>query len=220
VSFHRQPSASFKALAREALAELDADEPDLSPAELMGGTTAWGDSDSWVRQAEAARDPANAPTMRPHVVAPCQKLQSHSALRLHCTCGRGLDFLALASLATGVLVVSSPRLLPPKQRRGGTQDLASVDDKDPNRPWTFAAWEHMMSRRSAMHRSSWQAPPIHPVLGPNAGVMGDTAKRQTFNCEGCGATHTFLNITLLRLTLKAIAEGKTEVRLDGSTNGG
>jgi len=76
-----------------------------------------------------------------------------------------------------------------------------------------------MSRRSAMHRSSWQAPPIHPVLGPNAGVMGDTAKRQTFNCKECGATHTLLNVTLLRLVLQAVAEGKTEVRLAGSTMG-
>jgi hypothetical protein len=219
VSFDREPSTSFKALAREALAELNADEPDLSPVELMGGTTAWGDSGSWVTQVEASRDPANAPTMRPHVIAACQQLQSHRALRLHCTCGRRLDFLALASFATGVLVVSSPRLLPPKQRRGGTQDLASVDDKDSNRRWTFAAWEHMMSRRSAMHRSSWQAPPIHPVLGPNAGVMGDTAKRQTFNCKECGATHTLLNVTLLRLVLQAVAEGKTEVRLAGSTMG-
>jgi hypothetical protein len=51
-------------------------------------------------------------------------------------------------------------------------------------------------------------------------VIGDTAKRQTFNCKACGATHTFLNVTLLRLVLQAIAAGKTNVRLDGSAMGG
>jgi hypothetical protein len=198
-------------LARAALSELDADEPDLSPAQLLGGSLAWGESG--VALVEAARDPSNAPTMRPHVIAPCQALQSHPALRLHCTCGRGLDFLALASLATGVLVVSSPRLLPKKRRWGGTQDLAAVDGYDPEAGWSLLPWEASMRDRGSHHKTAWENDPTHPVLGPSAGLIGDTAKRQTFNCTGCEASHTFRNITLLRLVLQAISDGERKVRL-------
>lgn len=201
----------FQKLAWAALAELDAPEPDPSPAQLMGGPLAWGDS--WVTTVEAARDPANAPTMRPHVIAPCQKLQSHPALRLQCTCGKGLTFLALASMATGVLVVGSPRRLPPKLRRGGPNDLTTVESNDPTRPWAFAPWERSMRERVAQHRTAWQTPDVHLALGPGAGVIGDSAKRQLFTCPTCRAAHTFVNITLLRMVLRAIAAGEQTVRL-------
>lgn len=209
MSLEPQP-LDFRALAKAALAELDAPEPDPSPAQLMGGPLAWGESR--VAMVEAARDPANAPTMRPHVIAPCQKLQSHPALRLHCTCGKGLDFLALASL-NGVLVVSSPRRLPPKLRRGGPNDLVTVESDDPTRPWTFVPWERSMRRRVAVHHTAWQKPDVHLALGPGAGVMGDAAKRQLFTCPTCGADHTFVNITLLRLVLESMAAGEQTVRL-------
>jgi hypothetical protein len=55
----------------------------------------------------------------------------------------------------------------------------------------------------------------HPALGKVL-VMGDTAKRQVFYCKGCRATHVFLNVTLLRLVLQAIAEGAGSVRLAGA----
>ena len=200
----------FRELAKAALAELDAPEPDPSPAQLMGGPLAWGESH--VTLAEAARDPANAPTMRPHVIAPCQKLLSYPALRLHCTCGKGLDFLALASL-NGVLVVSSPRRLTPKLRRGGPNDLATAASDDPTKPWSFVPWERSMHERSASHRTAWKMPDVHPTLGPGAGIAGDAAKRQTFVCPACGATHTFVNVNLLRLVLQAIAAGERAVRL-------
>ncbi len=200
-----------RSLARAALAELDADTPDGSPAQLLRGPLAWGESS--VAMVEAARDPINAPTMRPHVMGPCQQLQSHPALRLHCTCGRGLDFLALASLASGVLVVSSPRRQPKKLRAGGTQDLAPVDDFGPGFGWSLIPWERSMRDRAATHRTAWVDTEDHPVLGPGRGVMGDVAKRQTFICEGCGATHTFRNVVLLRLVLQAIADGESTVRL-------
>ena len=190
-------------------------------ADLLGRTTGrealWGVEPGWSGEIaaflEAARDPANAPAMRPHVVAPCQQLPSHPALRLHCTCGRGLDYLALASFSTGVLVVSSPRRVPLKRREGGTRDLAPVGDDRPEAIWTLSAWEASMRQRAASHATGWKPEP-HPALG-NAVVMGDTAKRQVFHCKGCGATHVFLNVTLLRLLLEAIAAGSQTVRLAG-----
>ena len=208
----------YRALAKAALTELDAREADPSPAQLMGGPLAWGES--WVATVEPARDPANAPTMRPHVIAPCQKLQSHPAIRLHCTCGKGLTFLALASFATGVLVVSSHRRLPPKLRRGGVEDLATVVSGDPSRPWALVPWEAAMRDRLAAHRTAWQRAPAGPSIGDLApeglvatGVVGDTAKRQAFACKRCGAIHVFLNVTLLRLVLKAMASGERAVQV-------
>jgi hypothetical protein len=183
----------------------------------MGGSLAWGES--WVTKVEAERDPANAPTMRPHVIAACQELRFHPAMRLHCTCRKGLEYLALASLATGVLVVSSPELLPPKRRGGGPNDLGPVEGQDPEAGWALTPWERSMRNRVAAHQSAWKDEPVHPILGLGAGVMGDTAKRQIFICKKCGATHTFLNITLLRLVLQAIASDQRSVRLGGLSAG-
>ena len=203
--------SSAARLAREALAELEAEEPDRSPVELLGGQVAWGLEP--LSRVEASRDPANAPAMRPHVVAPCQQLARHRALRLHCTCGRGLDFLALAAFATGVLVVSSPRLRPVKRREGGTLDLAAIGKEDPEAEWTLSTWEASMWQRASSHATAWNPQP-HPALG-KAMVVGDAAKRQLFHCKGCGATHTLLNVTLLGLLLRAIAAGSRTVRLSG-----
>jgi hypothetical protein len=198
-------------LARAALKELDAEDVDTSPAELMGGTLAWGESS--VAMIEAERDPSNAPAMRPHVIAPCQKLQSQPALRLHCTCGKGLDYLALASLTSGVMVISSPTLLPPKRRTGGPGDLGPIGTDDPEAGWALLPWEASMRDRAATHQTSWNSDVPHFALGENVIVVGDTAKRQTFHCEHCGATPTFKNIQLLRLVLKAVEIGERKVRL-------
>lgn len=202
---------STRELALAALAELNAPEPNPSPAQLMGGPLAWGGSP--VTMVEAKRDPVNAPTMRPHVIAPCQKLQSHPALRLHCSCGKALTFVALASLSTGVLVVSSPYRRPKKLRQGGPNDLATVSD--PSRPWALIPWEASMRERASQHQTAWTPGSPHPALGPGAGVIGDTAKRQTFACGAarCNAVHTFLNVNLLRVLLKAIAVGEPTVRI-------
>jgi hypothetical protein len=120
-------------------------------------------------------------------------------------------------MATGVLVVSSPRRLPKKQRGGGPNDLASVvDGSEPGVTWTLSQWERMMRDRAAAHRSGWDSQAGHPVLGADAVLVGDTAKRQIFTCTAanCGQTHTFVNINLLKLLLRAIARGESEVRLD------
>ena len=209
---------NYRALARAALAELDAPEPNPSPAQLMGGPLAFGES--VVISTEDTRDPANAPTRRPHLVAACQGLQAHPSLRLHCSCGRGLTFLAIAALSTGVLVVSSHRRLPPKLRKGGSGDLATALRDDPTRPWSLIPWEAAMRDRLAGHRTAWQQAPAGPSvreLAPEGlvamGVVGDTAKRQAFSCEGCGAVHVLLDVTLLRLVLQAIADGDRAVRI-------
>jgi hypothetical protein len=40
----------------------------------------------------------------------------------------------------------------------------------------------------------------------------------TFHCDGCGATHVFLNVTLLALVLRAIADGSDRVWLSGAAS--
>jgi hypothetical protein len=104
--------------------------------------------------------------------------------------------------------------LPRNSRGGGVEDLAPVDRSE--QCWTLMSWERHMYQRTAeaQHATSWDNPPVHPVAGPGARLVGDSAKRQTFICDGCGATHTFLNVTLLRLVLRAIASGQRQVRLD------
>lgn len=183
----------------------------------MGGPLAFGESA--VVSTEDARDPANAPTRRPHLVAACQRLQTHPSLRLHCSCGRGLTFLAIAALSTGVLVVSSRRRLPPKLRQGGSGDLATPLSDDPSRSWSLIPSEAAMRDRLAAHRTAWKQAPAGPSvreLGPEGlvamGVVGDTAKRQAFRCDGCGAVFVFLNVKLLQLVLQAIAGGDETVR--------
>jgi hypothetical protein len=204
VSFDRQHS-DFRELARAALTELDAAESDRSPAQLMGGPLAWGDNQ--VAVVEAQRDPANAPTMRPHVIAPCQKLQTHPALRLHCSCGSGLTFLALTSSTTGVTVVSSPLILPPKLRRGGMGDLVTVATYDPANPWTSP--QTVMMRRCAANVHAFG----RIISLTTLDFTSYSERRQRLTCDKCEATHTFLNITLLRLVLGAIAVGERKVRL-------
>ena len=208
--------------ARAALAELVADEPDRSPAHLLAGDLVIGDS--WVKRVEAARDPVNAPAMRPHVIAPCEHLASHPALALRCYCERPLSFLALGTFALGVLVVSSPRRLPPKLRQGGARDLAPINDDE--EVWTFDSWAQAMRCEAGQVATSWRQPMEHPVLGPGAGVVGDETKRLTFRCNKCVTPHTFYdvtllryntytfhNATLLRYVLQAIANGERDVRL-------
>ncbi len=202
-------------MAAAALVELDAPEPNRAPVHLLGGTIAFGGS--WVVEIEGERNPENAAAMRPHVIARCQEpeLRLHPALRIRCSCGRFLAYAALAPFATGVLVVTSPRLLPPTQRGGGVYDLASPlkSPLDPTRPWDLEAWEIYMASSDDAVVSSWKGPDPHPVLGAGASVIGDPAKRRIFRCRKCGATHTVHNVTLLRLVLQAIANGQREVHL-------
>jgi hypothetical protein len=192
------------------LNELLADEPNLKPAPTMGGSLAWGDS--WVGQTEAQRDRVNAPAMRPHVIGPCQQLSRYPALALRCACPTEptLVYLALATFATGVLVVSSPRLLLAEQRGGGTHDLADV--YEPTKSWSLLPWEAWMRVNDTPHGTSWKNPDTHPLLGPGASVIGDTAKRHKLRCQ-CGADFTYHNVTLLEYVLRSIAAGEHEVRL-------
>ena len=221
MSFRCQPLSAAD-FARAALAELVADEPDRSPAHLLAGDLVIGDS--WVKRVEAARDPVNAPAMRPHVIAPCEHLASHPALALRCYCERPLSFLALGTFALGVLVVSSPRRLPPKLRQGGARDLAPINDDEEvwtfdswaqamrfeavqrdlasinhdEEVWTFDSWARARRCEAGQVATSWPQPAEHPVLGPGAGVVGDETKRLTFRCNKCVTPHTFYDVTLLR----------------------
>lgn len=201
MSFLAQESQTAAELARMALAELAAPEP----------TDDHGAGCGWVAAAESARDPANAPAMRPGVRKICHELARHPALSLHCSCKRFLGVVALGDGAIGAVAVSSPRRLPKGQRQGGALDFAPIYDGET--VWTLLSWERSMREDKGSMATAWCWPGSHPVLGQGVGVIGDAAKRLRFRCERCGAVSVVHNVTLLRLTLQAIANGNRTMRL-------
>lgn len=198
----------FQALAKAALTELHAPEP--------------AETTEWLVQEGRPLYGANVATMRTSVVAACRDLQAHPALRLHCTCGQKLDFLALLAVPShGVHVVSSPRRLPPKLRSGGFGDLdpTAIGNDDPEPHWVPATQTSPVLRPgdpfpATLGTSIWIAPePASGALLRCSSVR--ISQRRTFVCDAtrCNAAHTLLNVSLLHLVLEAIAAGQDEVRL-------
>jgi len=210
---------SAQSLARQALAELDAPEPNRAPAQLTGAARPQVGPDglasgvpvrelSWddpALQAFVRNDPSNAATKRPWLVGICQELDrvGYNALGVRCgACGRGLGFFAFAPLASGVIVVWSRRRLPPKARQGGWRDLAQIPGADHG--WDIDSWATALATGSAGPQS---------VLARNIPGIETAASRQWFPCPHCQARHRALNITLLREVLGAIADGTGDVVL-------
>lgn len=197
-----------RALAKAALAELMAAEPDQP--------TEWLVQEGWPLYG------ANVAAMRTSVVAACRELQAHPAMRLHCTCGQTLDFLALLVIPSrGVHVVSSPRRLPPKLRSGGFGDLDPLaignDDSEPY--WVPATLTSPVLRPgdpfpATFGTSIWiAAEPASDALVRCSSIR--ISQRRTFVCaaQRCNAVHTLLNVHLLQRVLQAIAAGQDAVRL-------
>jgi len=201
-----------RALAQMALDELDAPEPNRNPAQLLGGELRWDDR---MVQFEAARDPDNAPTLRPHVIAPCQKFsQSHPAIGLRCGCGKGLGFLAIGHFATGVLAITTSHRQAKKYRNGGLSDLALGPNGE---RFVFIPWYQQQLAAKAQREKEFTTAvsPRETIADlPNVGgVLGDLAHRQERQCPACNTRHLFKNVTLVRLYLKAVAEGRDEIIL-------
>ncbi len=194
-----------------ALDELEAPEPNLNPAQLLGGQLRWDDR---MVQFEAARDPDNAPTLRPHAIAPCQKFsQSHPALGLRCGCGNGLGFLAIAHFATGILAVTAPHRKPQKYRNGGLSDLALGPSGE---DFFFIPWyEQDLAAGDDRQGFTTAVSPRETIADlPNVGgVLGDLAHRQERTCPSCNTRHVYKNVTLVTFYLRAVAEGRDEVIL-------
>ncbi len=230
------------ALARQALSALDAEEPDLAPAQLTDGggpdeqvlTAAW--EDPWV-QVLVRQDPANAATYRPHVIAACQALDraGYRAPGVRCGCGYGLGFLALAPLPSGVSVLWERRRLPPKARRGGWRDLAGgaspgvreggwndLDDDMGSTLTEYGVLDWVVGKTGPMYQGSPFCPAVpefqpYPAVAPGVAILDNpVAARQAYCCPRCGARHVRLNVHLVRAVLRAVADGTGEVVLGGA----
>lgn len=193
------------ALARLALEELDAPEPNRHPAQLMGGEVSW---DHPRVQAAVHNDPPNAAVCRPHLIAACQELDKlgYRVPGLRCSCGQPLGFVAIAPFATGVQAVWSRRRLPPKERGGGWKDFARLDGA--GHGWDTSSWEDALLSGSAGPRTAQRVRP----------VINSAGWRQQFICPHCRSNHVRLNVTLVRGILRAVAYERGEVVLTGRSS--
>lgn len=214
------------ALARQALSALDAEEPDLAPAQLTDGggpdeqvlTAAW--EDPWV-QVLVRQDPANAATYRPHVIAACQALDQagYRAPGVRCGCGYGLGFLALASLPSGVSVLWERRRLPPKGRRGGWRDLAGDRHDAGERLTECSVQWWVVGKTGPVCQGAPFGPAVrefhaYPTVAPGIAMLDNpVTARQAYSCPRCGARHIRLNVQLVRAVLRSVADGTSEVVL-------
>ena len=113
----RSSSTLIRQLVVRALTELDALEPNRTPAELIGGLLSW---EHPTVQAQIHNDePRNEPTHRPHFIAACQQLDrlGYQLPEVRCTCGARLGFMGLAVLATRAFAIVNTRRLPPRKGR-------------------------------------------------------------------------------------------------------
>ncbi len=97
-------------------------------------------------QAAVRNDRVNAATTRPWLIRACQELDGwtgapsgsdqaggrhpakpYQPLWMRCSaCGYGIGFVAIAPLATGVIVVWGRHKVLPKERQGGWRDFARL----------------------------------------------------------------------------------------------
>lgn len=223
------------ALARLALAELDASEPHRAPVQVPirladkadvdkhaeWPATAW---DDFGVQAAVRDDPSNAAIYRPHLVAACRQLDivGYRAPGVRCNCGYGLGFLALSFFrppghetidTRGVMAIWGRRRNPPKER-------ASWDGQYADGAYGLKATSGRGSGDGLSWRAvlgGWGTVPKDAPCTATKGTWGFAAeqvcRRIVFACPKCGRRHVVLNVTLVREVLKAIVEGIGEVVL-------
>lgn len=212
----RQPPAKTdtRAIARRALVELDAAEPNRDAARLLGGELAW---DEPMVQFEVSRDPDNARALRPHLIAACQQLSAQPLLGVRCTCGKPLGFVGLAAFATGVVAVTHPNRRRGKQSSGGVADLTLNPTTQSD--FSYAPWERALRPEPAA-----DGQPFTTVRSRNEGtdelfrygsVIGDLAHLRVLQCpnERCRRRYRLTNVQLIRRYLQALMGGSPEIML-------
>jgi hypothetical protein len=230
-------TSDVRLLARSALAELQAPEPNQDLVRLrhvadVDGQVALSRWEDPSVQGRVRVDPANAASYRPHLIAACQQLAEagYPVPGVRCSCGYGLGFLALEPLSTGVLAVWSRRRLVPKLRQGGLGDFAPLPS-DQGEEWQLGAFAMYLTRAqldryqegprtAAQPERSSMYPTAERLVGLPRGstrpILPAWERRQAFLCRRCGGHHRVLNVTLVGAILRAIADGSGEVVLGWS----
>jgi hypothetical protein len=228
----------YRPLARRALAELDADEPNRASARLLNGEQKWDDP---MLQHLVSRDPTNARAMRPHLVAACLPFNARPALGLRCRCGKPISFVALVAAATGVTAMVARHRKPGDQRDGGIADLVlNPADRGrgflplegalrPGHPHAAGVSAIATDPQPARAPGPTDATELDPDEYDEDGypwhqpeplrfgnVVGDYVHRICLPCRDrtCHRAPVLTNVQLVRQYLQAVANGDNEVRLE------
>jgi hypothetical protein len=103
-----------------------------------------------------------------------------------------------------MLVVDAPRRQKPQQRAGGWRDLAPVgNEANADGGFLLGPWDSWLRSESDGTITASRV----------QGVLGNAGQRREFTCKGCGTVHRVKQVGLMRLLLRATADGQGEVRL-------
>jgi hypothetical protein len=190
---------AIRRAAREALERLGNEDP---PEEAIPNTT----------RIAISREHTSHRIRDPKVIAAADPVKFHPALGVRCRCGKGLGWVAICTLSTGIIIVHSDKRQPERYRHGGYSDLAPVGG-DGARMFTLSDWNHELASGIGAVRGS---SPLGGLFGEGTpGVMFDVGSRVIYTCPKCARTHTLRNDVAVRRYLESVANGGTEIRLGG-----
>lgn len=162
------------------------------------------------------REPASRSIRHPQVIAAAKCLKQYPAMGVRCQCGRGLGWVALATMSTGLFLVHSDKRQQKKSlRHGGYTDLAPVGGGSCE-TFTLAPWNAQLPHGIGAVRSSTT---LGGLFGPDTpGVLFDCAARVTYECPKCHAQYPLRNDAFVRRFLQAVIDGDGEIRLTGRSS--
>lgn len=156
------------------------------------------------------REPTSRRIRDPRVIASADPVKFHPALGVRCKCGRGLGWVAIAPLSTGIIIVHSDKRQTEQYRHGGYSDLAPVGEGGATM-FTLGSWNRVLPTGIGAVRSS---SPLGGLFGEGTpGVMFDVGSRVTYTCPKCHRTQTLRNDVAVRRYLEAVTKGGVEIKL-------
>jgi hypothetical protein len=142
----------------------------------------------------------------PRLIAQKEPLRRYPPVRVRCRCGRGLEWIAVAPQGDhGLQLVHGPRLVAPKERRGGAYDIVSGVKTSPFGPGSATGTVTWAKDSEAGIGNSRTLP-----NGPYGDVY---ALKAHYRCPSCHFEATLLHISLLRLFLGAVLAGDKEIKI-------
>ncbi len=140
------------------------------------------------------------------LIAAKEPLRRYPPVRVRCRCGKTLEWIAIAPRSDhGLQLVHGPRLVEPKKRRGGAEDIVAGVRQSP------------FGQTSATGTATWakdsESGVGHSRTLPN-GSHGDVyGLKAHYLCPKCGYEETALHVSLLHRFLTAVVVGDREIRL-------
>lgn len=136
------------------------------------------------------------------LVEPLQSLMGEGPFVVWGRCAHRLGYVALNPLVTmqGALMVTADYAFPKSRRKPGAFGLKNADKTKTVYGTTIIVQD------SSQGLGSQTTPPD----GPWGSAFG---RKRTWRCRKCDRSQNVLNVTLLRLFLEAIVDGKEEVQL-------